>query len=124
MVVRDASLRAKLADAHPYAATARKAPVCVVACGVPNVTDPDAPAFWTQNLSATVENMLLAATGLGLGAVWCGVYPRTQRVEAVRQLLDIPSDVVPFAYAAVGHPAKDKRPRTQYDPARVHHDRW
>ena len=68
--------------------------------------------------------MLLAATGLGLGAVWCGVYPRMQRVEAVRRLLGIPDGIVPFAYVVVGHPAEHKAPRTQYDPARVHHDGW
>ena len=31
--------------------------------------------YWIQDLAAASENILLAATVLGLGSVWCGVYP-------------------------------------------------
>ncbi|MBM3188713.1 MAG: nitroreductase family protein, partial [Chloroflexi bacterium] len=88
------------------------------------VPDPSVPGYWVQDLSAATENILLAATGLGLGSVWCGVYPREARVKAVRDILGIPEDIVPFAYVAVGHPAEHKEPRTQYDASRVHRERW
>lgn len=124
VVVTDPQVRAALADAHPYARMVRQAPVCIVPCGVPDVPDPSVPGYWVQDLSAATENILLAATGLGLGSVWCGVYPREARVKAVRDILGIPEDIVPFAYVAVGHPAEHKEPRTQYDASRVHRERW
>ena len=32
--------------------------------------------YWIQDCSAATENILLQATELGLGAVWCGIYPQ------------------------------------------------
>lgn len=124
VVVTDARVRAALAQAHPHAAMVAGAPLALVPCGEPSLSMPDRPDYWVQDLAAATENILLAATGLGLGAVWCGVHPVPDRVSALRRLLGIPDNVVPFALIAVGHPAESKEPRTQYDPERVHRDRW
>ena len=124
VVVTDAAIRAALAEAHPYARMASESPVCIVPCGESGLSLASRSGFWVQDLSAATENILLAATGLGLGAVWCGVYPVEERVAAVRRVLGIPERVVPFALIPVGHPAERKEPRTQYDRERVHTERW
>jgi len=46
------------------------------------------------------------------------------RVSDVRRLLGIPGEVVPLNLIAIGHPAEEKEPRTQYDEARVHREQW
>ena len=120
VVVRDAATRAALAAAHPYAKMVTQAPVCIVPCGDTTIS----PDFWVQDLSAATENILLAATGLGLGTVWCGVHPRADRAAAIRQILGIPEGIVPLCLIAVGHPDEQKEPRTQYDARRVHRERW
>jgi len=121
IVVRERSTLDHLADVHPYAQMLRQAPLCIVPCGVPRASE----AYWVQDLSAATENILLAATSLGLGTCWCGVYPREEeRGKAIRQILGIPENIVPLCLIAVGHPAERKEPRTQYDEARVHWERW
>ncbi len=124
VVVTDAEARAKLAADHPYAKMVAQAPVCIVPCGEPASSYPGREAYWIQDCAAATENILLAATALGLGAVWCGVHPIPEREASARRLLGIPEQVIPFAYIAIGHPAEHKEPRTQYDAARVHHERW
>jgi nitroreductase len=124
VVVTDAGVRQALADAHPHAAMITQAPVGIVACGEPALSFPGRPEYWVQDLAAATENILLAATGMGLGSVWCGVHPVPERVEAIRRILGIPDGVTPFALISVGHPAEQKEPRTQYDPERVHRERW
>jgi len=124
VVVFDAGVREALAQAHPNAAMVRESPLALVPCGEPSLGFPGQPEYWVQDLAAATENILLAATGLGLGSVWCGVHPIRERVEAVRRVLGIPVHVTPFALIAVGHPAEHKEPRTQYDPERVHENRW
>ena len=108
-----------LADGHPYGKMLFQAPLCVAVCG-----DPARSGHWVQDCAAATENLLLAATALGLGAVWLGVYPRQERVAAVRRVLDIPEAVVPLSLISIGHPAEHPAPRTQYDEARVHRERW
>jgi nitroreductase len=124
VVVTDAGVRAKLAEVHPYAQMVLQSPLAIVPCGEPALSIPDRQDYWVQDLAAATENILLAATGMGLGAVWCGVHPVPERVRDVRGVLGISEGVIPFALIAVGHPAEAKEARTQYDPGRVHRDRW
>jgi nitroreductase len=124
VVVRDPETRRKIAASHPYAKMAVEAPVVIVPCGQPELSFADRPAFWVQDLSAATENILLAAVALGLGAVWCGVFPNEERVVEARAILGLPGDVTPLCYVPVGVPGEEKEPRTQYDGARVHRETW
>jgi len=108
-----------LADAHPYGKMLAQATLCIAVCGDPTISD-----YWGQDCSAASENLLLAATALGLGAVWLGVYPREQRIGFARQILGIPENISPLNLISIGHPAEEKEPRTQYDEARVHRGQW
>jgi nitroreductase len=76
--------------------------------------------FWVQDCSAASENILLAATSLGLGAVWIGIYPVTIFQRPVRRILNLPEGVTPLNLIYIGYPAEEKEPRTQYDETRVH----
>ncbi len=124
VVVSDPVLRRALSEAHPHAKMAMQAPLCIVPCGIPAESIPGRNEYWVQDLAAATENILLAAAGLGLGAVWCGVYPIQERIEALRRILSIPEEAVPFAIVPIGHPAEEKPPRTQYDSTRVHENIW
>jgi len=109
-----------LAEAHPYGKMLFEAPLCISVCG--DLTEME--QFWVQDCSAATENLLLAATALGLGAVWLGVYPNQERVAAVRQILGLPETITPLNLISIGHPAEEKEPRTQYDGSRVHWEHW
>jgi len=124
VVVTEPAVKTALTQVHPYADMLLEAPVGIVLCGEPGLSFPDRPDYWIQDLSAATENLLLAATGLGLGAVWCGVFPIQERVEGFRRVLGVPETVVPFALVPIGHPGERKRPRTQYDARRVHQNKW
>ncbi|MFW6115434.1 MAG: nitroreductase family protein [Chloroflexota bacterium] len=109
-----------LADAHPHGKMLFEAPLCISVCG--DLTEME--RYWVQDCSAATENLLLAATALGLGAVWLGIYPRDERVAAVRPILDLPDHITPLNLVSIGHPAEEKPARTQYDAARVHREGW
>ena len=109
-----------LAEAHPHGKMLFGATLCIAVCGDLTTFE----RFWVQDCSAATENLLLAATALGLGAVWLGVHPREDRVAAVRQVLGLPETITPLNLVSIGHPAEEKEPRTQYDEARVHRERW
>jgi len=110
----------RLAEIHPHGKMLFEAPLCIAVCGGPTESE----RFWVQDCSAAAENLLLAVTALGLGAVWLGVYPREERVAAVRKVLGIPEALAPLNLISIGHPAEEKKPRTQYDDARVHREQW
>lgn len=97
------------------------APLAIVVCGNMRRALPwPARDFWIQDCSAAIENILLAAAGLGLGAVWIGVHPISLFVKAVSRTLSLPRSIVPLGVVYAGYPAETKAPRTQYDEKRIH----
>lgn len=109
-----------LAEAHKHGKMLFDAPLAISVCG--DLTEME--RFWVQDCSAATENLLLAATALGLGAVWLGVYPRDERVAAVRETLGLPEHITPLNVISIGHPAEEKQSRTQFDDERVHREEW
>lgn len=111
----------ELAEAHPYGKMLFDAPLCIAVCGDKCISK----RYWVQDCSAATENLLLAATALGLGAVWIGVYPPEARVANILvKMLDIPNQIVPLNLISIGHPAEEKESRTQFDVQRVHREGW
>lgn len=70
--------------------------------------------FWIQDCSAAIENILLAATSLGLGTVWCGLYPMESAVKRSREVLKIKESLIPLGLILIGYPDEEKESRTQY----------
>lgn len=122
IVVDDAALLARVPDINPYAAMAPKAPLGVAVCG--DTALEKYPGFWVQDCSAAVQNMLLAATGLGLGAVWTGIYPVKERVTGFRQLLELPDHLVPLAFIVIGRHSGEPDRKSRFEAAKVHHNRF
>jgi nitroreductase len=120
IVVTERQTLDALAEVHPHGKMLFEASLCIAACGDLSTVE----RFWVQDCSAATENVLLAATALGLGAVWLGVYPGEDRVAAVRQVLGMPETITPLNLISIGHPAEEKEPRTQYDETRVHREQW
>jgi nitroreductase len=120
IVVTERQTLDNLASVHAYGKMLFEAPLCIAVCGDTTISE----GFWVQDCSTAAENLLLAATALGLGAVWTGVYPLEERISAVKKLLNIPETIIPLNLVSIGHPAEEKEPRTKYDKLRVHSERW
>jgi nitroreductase len=97
----------------------------IAVCGSPDIATNNAGrTYWIQDCSAAMENIHIAAAGLGLGSVWVGVYPEEQKVKDVRQVLNIPDTVIPLGLAYLGYPAETQPARTQYDEQKVHWEQY
>ncbi len=122
VVVRDCETLQAIAQDHPYAKMLPQAGCCIIVCG--DQEKQKQIGFLVEDCSAAIQNMLLAAHGLGLGAVWCGLYPLSQRTKTVHRLLRLPSRTVPVGMIALGHKAEERSTLERYDPAKVHSEKW
>ena len=119
VAVTDERTLKALSDVHPHGKMLAGAPLGVVVCADPALSD-----WWEHDCSAANENLLIAAAALGLGAVWLGVHLIEDREQAVRDVLGIPDTLSVLSIVSLGHPDEEKDPRTQYDENRIHRDRW
>lgn len=106
-----------LADSSPYAGCLRGAPLAIVPCCR---TDCLLPQFAPIDLSIATEHIWLEADALGLGAVWLGVAPERERMDAVGKILGLPEGLEAFAVVAVGYPAEARSQEDRYRPERIH----
>ncbi len=122
VVVNERETLTALAEVHPYAKMLLQAPLAIVVCGDRERSHKE---YWVQDCAAATQNILIAATALGLGSVWLGVHPNESRVYGVSQLLALPDEkITPFSIVALGYPAEEKGEVDRYQPDWVHYNRW
>ena len=68
--------------------------------------------------------MLIAARGLNLGTVWCGMYPFEDRVEPIRDLLNVPAQINMLGLVVMGHPAQPFAEADRFNESKVHLNGW
>jgi nitroreductase len=124
VVVRHRPALSELAAALPNGQMIAGAALGIVVCGDLQAAHDQQLSYLLQDCSAAVENLLLCAHILGLGACWLGVHPREQRVSALKQILSLPPSVIPVACISIGHPAEAKEPRTRFNRDYVHFEKW
>ncbi len=122
VVVRSQQTREALADASVYAKMLPNAPLLLVVCG--DTQKQALRELLVNDVSAAVENILLAAHAIGLGAVWLGVHIGEGWYDALRSELNLPEHVLPLAGIAIGHPAETRTIPERYVESRVHQERW
>ena len=117
-VVKDKTVLDQLSKTSPYASCCASAPLAFVAC---YRIDCSMPEYAQIDMSASVENLLLEADSLGLGAVWLGIAPLKERMEAVHTVLNVPKNldafaIIPCGYSEVVHAQQDR-----FDKQRIHY---
>jgi len=86
--------------------------------------DGNAREFWVQDCSAASENILLAATGLGLGSVWTGTYPSEERCAAVSEVLGLPETLIPLNTIVIGYPDGEVPPKDKWQESNISYNMY
>lgn len=125
VVVNDKTILQKISEDFNTMTMAKDAQLAVIMCGEPAATFPgEGEGYWIQDVSAATENLLLAAHAMGLGAVWCGIYPLSERVAQFSKMLNIPSGIIPMACVCIGYPAGETTPKYKWHPEYIRYDSW
>ncbi|MDE7370967.1 MAG: nitroreductase family protein [Desulfovibrio sp.] len=124
VVIRDPKTLAKVGDINPYASFAAKAPAAILVCL--DTEKEDIPGMGILDVAMSAENLLLAAHGIGLGAVFTGIYPMVDRMEGFTKLLDMPENIIPVGLIVLGHPAIPglRTAEDRVKPENVHWENW
>lgn len=102
VIVTDAAIRTRLSEQTHYGHIVLAAPALIaVFLDRETVYDELKDA---QSAGACIQNMLLAAEGLGLGAVWLGQILKNK--ENVSRILGLSGDLELMAIIAIGHPSR------------------
>ncbi len=118
VVLDERAVLDELLEYLPNAKFLKEAAAAIVVCGI---TDNQYSLYWQQDCSATVENMLLAIEACGLGACWCGLFPREERAQNVARVLRTPANLMPMALITIGVPVQGKdHAKDKWNPSKIH----
>jgi len=122
IVINDRKILSKIVDIHPYAKMLIEAQLAILVCGDELLEN--GSGYWIVDCSAATQNILLAAHGLGLGAVWLGLHPREERKQAIIELFNLPNNIQPLSLISIGYPNESKELPDRFKPERIHYNKW
>jgi len=98
IIVRDEEKRTRIAKGCRYGRFLDESPVVIVACGDRKAS----PRWYIVDTSIALEHVVLAATALGLGTCWIGMFNK----EDIRETLKLPENFEIIALMALGYPGE------------------
>lgn len=122
IVVRDREILEKITAFHPYTKMLPSAGCAIIVCG--DTEKQEREGFIISDCSASIQNMLLTAHGIGLGGCWCGLYPVTELMEPMAELLGLPEHIIPVGIVAVGVKDEEKKELNKYTEENIHYNSW
>lgn len=122
IIIKEKKHLHELADLMTYGRPLREA-----ACAICVVGDHDKQElfdFLCQDAAASMQNMALMATDLGVASVWIGVsqsYPNLAELDAY---LGCPQHIKCMSILALGYTLVNKEANDRYALHKIHYERW
>jgi nitroreductase len=122
VIIDDKNILENITSFHPNAKMLKNANYAIVVCGDENKAHDK--GYWPVDCSAATENILLAAHAKGLGACWVGIYPRQERIDNMKKLINLPEQIHAFSVIALGYPDEKTVTPDRFDESRIHWNNW
>lgn len=122
IVVKDAAVKEMLGKTTIYGKMLPTAPIIIVVLGDSSVQKHH--DLLLNDCSAATQNILLAAHGLGLGAVWVGILNHFGMVNLVSKALKLPEHVLPIAMIPIGYSDEVRPERNLQDEDKIFIDQY
>jgi nitroreductase len=123
IVIENKDTLKKLSQMSPYSKMIEGSAVTFVL--VANKDNLKVPTAWQQDMGAATENLLLEAVELDLGAVWLGTATSEETMNFVRNLFDLPENILPFSVVPVGYPEQQSGEVVdRFNMDKVHYEGW
>lgn len=126
LVLDDEKIIDSIAPIDKHYELAAKAPLAIIVLGNEKTTyrGENGLAWYPEDLSASIQNILLQAAELGLGSVWIGTYPDEKRINGLKKHFNMPEHITPFAVIAIGYSKEKHKFVDRYDNSKVHYNKY
>lgn len=123
IVLRDKNSLDKVEEINHYAPFAKNAAAAILLCL--NEKKEKIKGMGILDMGICAENLMLAAHGMGIGSVFTGIYPMTDRIKGFQKLCDLPDHVIPIGLIVLGYPANPAlREADRFNENAIHREKW
>jgi len=122
VVVQEKEQLQRVSECSVYSKMIESAACCIVV--VADTNKQKLKDLWINDCSASIQNILLAAHSLGLGAVWCGVVEDRGIDRKLKEVLLLPDAIQPAGMISIGYPAENREVTDRFEESKVHYEKW
>lgn len=122
IVIDDQSVLVETIKSIPHAELLKQTPAAILVCGNSEIEKNE--SWMLQNCSASIQNILLAAHGLGIGTCWIAIHGMPEVVSNVVKQFNLPKNVVPIALISLGFPDETVTAEERFKENKIHYNKW
>ena len=122
IVIDDSHILNETIKSIPHAELLKQTPAAILVCGDSAIEKNE--SWMIQNCSAAIENILLAAHGLGIGSCWIAIHGIAEVVENVSKQFKLQENVVPISLVTLGYTDETVTAEERFNKEKVHYNKW
>lgn len=130
LVIDDREFLTNLRHIQRWTSFAKDADCVIIVCGDTEKSfsrskEDESWSFFDVDCAIATQSLLLAAWSKGIGTCYCGAAPMQKVVDSLKEHLNLPENIRPFAIVTMGYPAETpKQPEDRYKPEKIHWGNW
>ena len=122
VVIDDKNVLNETIKSIPHAELLIQTPAAILVCGDASIEKNE--SWMIQNCSAAIQNILLAAHGLGLGTCWIAIHGMEEVVKTVCKQFNLPENVIPISLITLGYPDETVIAEERFNKEKIHFNKW
>lgn len=105
-----------------YAEMLRQSAAAILVCGDVGIEKNE--SWLLQNCSASIQNILLAAHGLGIGSCWISIHGMDDVYKKIKGQFKLPENIVPVSLISLGYPDETVTAEERFKKEKIHYNKW
>jgi nitroreductase len=122
VVIDDRDVLIETIKSIPYAEMLKQSVAAILVCGDSLIEKNE--SWLLQNCSASIQNILLSAHGLGIGSCWIAIHGMDDVYKNVKTQFKLPENIVPVALISLGYPNEVVKAEERFKEEKIHFNNW
>jgi len=122
VVIDDRDVLIETIKSIPYAEMLKQSAAAILVCGDSLIEKNE--SWLLQNCSASIQNILLSAHGLGIGSCWIAIHGMDDVYKNIRGQFKLPENIVPVSLISLGYPDEVVKAEERFKEEKIHYNNW
>ena len=122
IVIDDKDVLIETINSIHYAEMLKQSAAAILVCGEADIEKNE--SWLLQNCSASIQNILLAAHGLGIGSCWIAIHGMDDVYKKIKTQFNLPQNIVPVSLISLGYPDEVVTAEERFKQEKIHHNKW
>lgn len=122
IVIDDKEILTNTIKSIHYAEMLNQSAAAILVCGDADIEKNE--SWILQNCSASIQNILLAAHGLGIGSCWIAIHGMDDVYKKIKTQFNLPENIVPVSLISLGYPDEEVKAEERFKEDKIHLNKW